>query len=163
MEMNAHLPQRYTNEVTPELLRNLDNSLFTEQQLASFNDETLAHIGQQQAYCEVHPPFAIYRLASAGSQTRNGGVIEQATTQLEITLDNGHQVSVAQVGDYVVYSDGRKAQIVTGAGFENDNLALVGSQLNNGDEIIDTLQGLGLFVVRDGVPMAEDFLPVVEG
>ncbi|WP_223593721.1 hypothetical protein [Pseudomonas sp. A-R-19] len=42
-------------------------------------------------------------------------------------------------------------------------LALVGSRLCNGDEIINTLQGSYLLVAREGVSMAEDFLPSIEG
>ncbi|MEF9672940.1 hypothetical protein QNM99_14805 [Pseudomonas sp. PCH446] len=76
----------YTNEVSPEFLRTLDKSPFTEQQLAEFSEEAIALIHQQQAYCEAHPPLAIYRLATEGSQTRDGGVIQHATTQTVITL-----------------------------------------------------------------------------
>ena len=95
--MTAPLHPVYTNEVTPEYLRTVGRSPFTEQQLAGFSEEYMVHIRQQQAYCEAHPPTAIYRLATEGSQSRNGGVIRQATTELEITLDNGQQVRVAQV------------------------------------------------------------------
>jgi hypothetical protein len=163
MEMTAPLHPVYTNEVTPEYLRTVGRSPFTEQQLAGFSEESMELVRQRQAYYEAHPPTAIYRLATEGSQTRNGGVIRQATTELEITLDNGQQVRVAQVGDYAVYADGSIAQIVTGAGEGNSHFALVGSRLSNGDEIINTQQGLGLFVLREGVPMTEDFLPDVEG
>lgn len=100
----------YTNEVSPEFLRTLDKSPFTEQQLAEFSEEAIALIHQQQAYCEAHPPLAIYRLATEGSQTRDGGVIQHATTQTVITLGSGQQVTVAQVGDYVVYADGSTAK-----------------------------------------------------
>ncbi|WP_256874089.1 hypothetical protein [Pseudomonas umsongensis] len=41
-------------------------------------------------------------------------------------------------------------------------MALVGSRLCNGDEIINTLQGGFLLVGRDGVAMAEDFLPSIQ-
>jgi hypothetical protein len=61
-----------------------------------------------------------------------------------------------------VYADGSTAQIVTGAGQENSHMALVGSRLCNGDEIINTLQGGFLLVGRDGVAMAEDFLPSIQ-
>ncbi|WP_277537756.1 hypothetical protein [Pseudomonas baetica] len=57
---------------------------------------------------------------------------------------------------------GRRAQIVTGAGQENSHVALVGSRLCNGDEIINTLQGGFLIVGREGVPMVEDFLPSIK-
>jgi hypothetical protein len=90
-------------------------------------------------------------------------VIQQAAAPLTFTLDSGQKVTAAQKGDYVVYADGRTAQIVTGAGQGNSHLALVGSRLCNGDEIINTAQGGYLYVAREGVPMAKDFLPPIEG
>lgn len=160
--MNSPLPLLYSNEVSPELLRNLDKSPFTEQQLAGFDEQALAIVNQQRAYAKAHPPIAIYRVATAGSQTRNGGVIQHATAPMEFTLDNGQQVRAAQKGDYVVYGDGRKAQIVTASGEGNSHVALVGSHLSNGDEIINTPQSGLLFIARQGVAMAEDFLPIIE-
>jgi hypothetical protein len=90
-------------------------------------------------------------------------VIQQATSAMEAILDNGQRVRAAQVGDHVIYGDGLAAQIVTGAGRGNRNIAVVGSRLSNGDEIINTPYGGALLVVREGVPMAEDFLPDAEG
>lgn len=162
--MNASLhPFFYTNEVSPELLRSLDNVPFSEEQIAQFREEAWAIIHEQQAYFRNHPPRAIYRFATEGSQTRDGGVIQQGTAPLEITLDCGRTVRAAQKGDLVTYADGSTAQIVTTAGEGNSYLALVGSRLSNGDEIINTPQGIGLFVVREGESMAEDFLPSIEG
>jgi hypothetical protein len=163
MEMTAPLHPVYTNEVTPEYLRTLGRSPFTEQQLAGFSEESMELVRQRQAYYEAHPAIAVYRMATEGSQTRNGGVIQQATSAMEAILDNGQRVRAAQVGDYVIYGDGLAAQIVTGAGRGNRNIAVVGSRLSNGDEIINTPYGGALLVVREGVPMAEDFLPDVEG
>lgn len=160
--MHVALPQLYTNEASPEFLRTLDKSPFSEQQLADFNEEALAIVNQQQAYKETRPPIAIYRVATEGSQTRNGGVIQHATAPMEFTLAEGQQVRAAQKGDYVVYADGSTAQIVTASGKGNSHVALVGSSLSNGDEIINTPQGGILFIAREGVPMAEDFLPSIE-
>ena len=161
--MNAPLHPLYTNEVSPEFLRSLNDSPFTAQQLAQFNEQTQAIIRQRQADVNAHPPVAIYRCATEGSQTRNGGVIQQATAPVKFTLDNGQQVRAAQKGDCAIYADGSTAQIVTASGQGNSHLALVGSRLSNGDEIINTPQGHSLFVARKGVPMAEDFLPSIEG
>lgn len=161
--MNAVLPLSYTNDVCDEFLRTLDNSLFTEPQLAGFHEQTLEVLNQQQAYAKAHPPIAIYRVATEGSQTRNGGVIQHATSPIELILDNDQTVRAAQRGDYVEYADGRKAQIVTASGEGNSHVALVGSALSNGDEIINTPQSSLLFLAREGVPMAEDFLPIFEG
>ena len=160
--MNTPSQQRHTNEASPELLRTLDQSPFTELQLSSFSEEALAIIEQQQVYVRAHPPLAIYRVATEGSQTRNGGVIQQATAPLELTLDNGRQVRAAQKGDCVVYPDSSTAQIVTAAGEGNSHVALVGSYLSNGDEIINTPQDGILFIAREGVPTAADFLPAIE-
>lgn len=117
--MNASMTPLYTNEVSPEFLRTLDNLLFTEQQLAHFNEQVLAMLSQQQSDVKAHTPLGIYRIATEGSQTRHGGIIQQATTACEITLNNGQQVRVAQKGDCAVYADGSTAQIVTGAGEGN--------------------------------------------
>lgn len=159
--MEHATPRLYTNEVSPEFLQSLDKSHFTEQQLADFHEDALAIVNQRQAYINAHPPIAIYRVAAEGSQTRNGGVI-QATTPMEFKLDNGQQVRAAQKGDYAVYADGSKAQIVTGTGEGNSHFALVGSRLSNGDEIINTPQGGWVFIAREGALQAEDFLPAIE-
>ena len=157
--MNGPLHSFYTNEVSPEFLCDLDAHHLTQERLAKCCDETLAVVRKQQAYIVAHPARAVYRLATEGSQTREGGVIRQATSPFEFTIGDGQKVRAAQKGDCVAYPDGRTAQIITGAGQEYDHLALVGSRLCNGDEIINTLQGGCLLVGREGVPMEEDFLP----
>ncbi|MGV6394875.1 hypothetical protein ACTUVN_005019 [Pseudomonas caspiana] len=161
--MSTAFPTLYTNEVSQEFLRTLDASPLTDQQLAEFGEEAAFCVQQQKAHCDAHPPVAIYRLATEGSQTRDGGVIQHATSEMVIELSDGQRVCVAQKGDCAVYPDGKTAQIVTGAGHENSDTALVGSVLSNGDQIINTPQDLVLFVQRDGVPSAADFLPAVEG
>jgi hypothetical protein len=160
--MNAPLKPTYTNEVTAEYLLTLDGPYFTEERLAQFSEESLAVVRQQQDYIDAHPARAVYRLATEGSQTRDGGIIQQATSPFEFTIGDGQEVRAAQKGDYVMYPDGNTAQIVTGAGEEYGHVALVGSRLCNGDEIINTLQGGMLLVGREGVPFAEDFLPCIQ-
>lgn len=152
----------YTNELTPELLQTLDQSPFSEEQLNSFDEHTLAIIGEQQAYAKAHPPIAIYRIATEGSRTREGGVVKQASGPTAFKLDNGQEVRSAQTGDYVEYPDGTKTPIVTGAGKGNSDIALVGSLLSNGDEIINTPQSSTLILARKGVPKEEDFLPTIK-
>ncbi|MCK8688050.1 hypothetical protein M1M10_32120, partial [Pseudomonas umsongensis] len=76
-------------------------------------------------------------------------------------LESGLSVRVALKGDYVRYADGSTAQIITGAGQANNDVALVGSVLSNGDEIINTPQGGYVFIAREGVSMVEDFLPAI--
>lgn len=89
-------------------------------------------------------------------------MIAQASSPLTCNLDDGQKFRIARKGDYVTYPDGRTAQIITGAGESNSDLALVGSRLSNGDEIINTLNAGFLFVDREGVSRAADFLPRID-
>ena len=157
--MNAPFSVLFTNRASPELLRRLDAPVFTDEQIAEFDEVSLAIIQSEEDYKKAHAPIAIYRVATEGSQTRDGGVIEKATSSLEFTLESGQQVRAALEGDYVVYTDGSTAQIATGSGEKNSHLALVESLLSNGDEIINTPQDICLFLAREGVPLEEDFLP----
>lgn len=160
--MDAFHTSLYTNEVTPDLLNQLERSPFTTQQLSSVSERALQIIREQQAYCNAHPPIAIYRVAAEGSQTRNGGIIKKTASQLEFKLADGSQVRAAHKGDYVEYADGTQAYIVTGAGEDNGDLALVGSYLSNGDQIINTPQDFSVFLERHGIPLAKDFLPSIK-
>jgi anti-sigma factor RsiW len=159
--MNARLQPSYTNDISPEYLRSLDKPHFTEQRIAQFSEQARAVVCEQQAYIDTHPAIAIFRCATEGSHTRNGGVIQQGTGPLEFNLEDGRAVRAARKGDYVLYADGSTAQIITGAGQGNNDVALVGSVLSNGDEIINTLQDGFLFIAREGVSTAEDFLPSI--
>lgn len=159
--MNASPTLLYTNEASPEFLSELDKSPFAEEQLLGFNEQALEIVNKRDAYCKAHPPIAIYRVAAEGSQTRNGGVIKKTTSRVAFKLADGSQVHAAHKGDYVVYPDGTTAHIVTSAGEANSHIALVGSTLSNGDEIINTPQGSMVLVEREGVQLVDDFLSVV--
>lgn len=101
-----------------------------------------------------------------GSLTREGGTVRAAYNGNEIELPDGKKVNVALEGDEVVYPDGRIAKIVTGASKRSDvkgsGVALVGSHLDNGDEIISTLCNGSMIVGREGETMPEDFLSSAE-
>jgi hypothetical protein len=159
--MNAPFVPSYTNDVSPEYLRGLDNLHFTEHRIAQLSEQTQTVVCEQQAFIDTHPAIAIFRCATEGSQTRNGGVIQQGTGPLEFNLEDGRSVRGARKGDYALYADGTTAQIITGAGQGNNDVALVGSVLSNGDEIINTLQDGFSFIAREGVSIAEDFLPSI--
>lgn len=136
---NDHSAVYFSNELTPEVLAMLSPSATSV--------------------------TAIYRLATQGSRTREGGVIRHATSPMTITLSGGQIVDVAQTGDWVEYPDGSQAQIITGTGEHSrlveQSAALVGSVLSNGDEIIDTLQDCALIAQQAGESMVDDFLAVV--
>ncbi|MCL6704234.1 hypothetical protein [Pseudomonas sp. T1.Ur] len=158
--MHSSYRATFTNEATDDYLRHLDDLYLERQQFDGYGEEVEAFMEKQKAYVQAHPPIAIYRVATQGSQTRDGGTILEATSELEFILEDG-RLRVAQKGDQAVYPDGTTARIVTTAGAANSNIALVGSRLSNGDEIINTLQGRFLIIVREGVVMADDFLPAL--
>lgn len=149
----------YTNQTTDEFLRKLDELPFTEEQLASFQPADLETIRQSQSQLRAHPASGIRRLATEGSQSRLGGSITKGNSPMTFTLEDGEKVAGAVIGDAVEYPDGRIAHIVTGAGKSYSNQALVGSRLDNGDEIINTPQDFGILVLREGQAWPSDFLP----
>ncbi|WP_224994762.1 PAAR domain-containing protein [Klebsiella pneumoniae] len=100
-----------------------------------------------------------FRFAVVGSLTRRGGVIRHASGG---ATTGGLQV--ARVGDKVVYADGSESTIISGAGkariMQGASAALVGSMLDNGDEIISTPQSCSKLVFREGRELPEGFLTV---
>ncbi|WP_191831090.1 hypothetical protein [Pseudomonas fluorescens] len=155
----------FTNALTSPLVAELSQPPFADEQLSTFSPQALALINERECYDQNHPVTAIYRMATQGSQSRDGGTIRQASSPLEITLQDGSVACVALVGDVVEYPDGSQAQIVSGAGqhanWNDRGFALVGRVLSNGDEIINTPQDSMLLTQLAGVPMSDDFLTVV--
>ncbi|WP_373225793.1 PAAR domain-containing protein [Enterobacter cloacae complex sp. ESBL7] len=156
------MDRQYNNELTPELLATMDQSPFTPEQLVAMNDEARRIIDGQQDYRRQHPVNAIYRIAVDGSLTREGGIVRTNYNGCEIQLPDGRKVNVALEGDDVVYPDGKTAKIVTGSGRMSEvngrSVALVGSRLNNGDEIISTPQSSEVLLHREGEQLPGDFL-----
>lgn len=81
----------------------------------------------------------IYLFATIGSRTARGGRVDRVTTRAE-----ARELALGRVGDVVTYEDGSEATIIDGAGFAAQwcgvPFALVGSRLDNGDKIVETLQ-----------------------
>ncbi|WP_208527917.1 hypothetical protein [Lelliottia nimipressuralis] len=151
--------KQYTNELTPEMLAAFDESPFTAEQLAAMNDESRSLIEKQNAYNLAHPVTAAYLIATEGSLTRNGGKVFSEYNGRQIKLDDGTMLNVSRVGDEVRYPDGTSAKISNGAGnTPGESIALVGSLLDNGDEIISCPQNAGRRVVRAGESLPENFL-----
>jgi uncharacterized Zn-binding protein involved in type VI secretion len=82
---------------------------------------------------------ATHWFATIGSLTERGGRVTSASGSLAIA-----GLVIAVVGDAVTYEDGSKAVIMDGAGYAATHcdkpFALVGSQLSNGDRIVESLQ-----------------------
>ena len=151
--------KQYTNELTAEMLAAFDQSPFTAEQLAEMNDETRNLIAERNAYNLAHPVTAAYLIATEGSLTRNGGTVISEYNGQQIEIEDGTRLNVSLVGDEVRYPDGTTAKISTGIGnTSGDSAALVGSLLDNGDEIISSPQGSVRRAVRDGESLPENFL-----
>ena len=154
---------QYTNELIPSVLASFKNP-FSAEQLASADDEQRQIFKSHVEEMKDRSLVAIWRFATTGALTQNGGKIEKASANDTFILEDGSEVSRAMVGDYVVYPDGTRARIINGSGSVNTNgngvsYALVGSQLDNGDVIISTPQDYALLCQLDNNPaMPADFL-----
>lgn len=134
--------KQYTNELTAEMLAAFDQSPFTTEQLAEMNEEARSLIAERNAYNLAHPVTAAYLVATEGSLTRDGGTVFSEYNGQQIEIEDGKRLNVSLVGDEVRYPDGTTAKISTGVGNTcGDSAALVGSSLDNGDEIISSPQG----------------------
>lgn len=157
---------QYTNELTSELKASLDCPYFSPEQKSGMDKNARQQVEANEIFFRDHPVIAVYRIATEGSLSRQGGMIKQGNSGQSIQLSDGHKAQSAQTGDSVVYEDGSTAIIVTGAGKAmHDNqgrsVALVGSRLSNGDEIVSSPQATALIVQREGVPLCDDFLKEV--
>ncbi|WP_275629289.1 PAAR domain-containing protein [Pseudomonas sp. 273] len=158
MPQATEVTTQYTNEATAELLQKINTPYFSEADLATFDAQTAEWVRQRQAWEQQHPVIGIYRAATEGSLTRQGGMVQASHNEWTVDVGEEHPLRVARVGDKVVYPDGSHAEILTGSGKENRDVALVGSHLSNGDEIISTRQESLLMIRRQGVSLPTDFL-----
>ncbi|MCG0457016.1 hypothetical protein L6R44_13095 [Enterobacter cloacae complex sp. ECC445] len=155
--------QQYTNEITPSLIASHKNP-FPAERWANANETERQIFESHVEEMKERSLVAIWRFATTGALTRDGGRIEQASANDTFTLEDGSEVSRAMVGDYVVYPDGTRAKIINGSGSVNTSgngvsFALVGSQLDNGDVIVSTPQDYALLCQLDNSPaMPADFL-----
>ena len=151
--------KQYTNELTAEMLASFDQSPFTAEQLAKMDEGSQALIAERNAYNLAHPVTAAYLIATEGSLTRDGGTVFSEYNGQQIEIEDGTRLNVSLVGDEVHYPDGTTAKISTGRGnTSGDSAALVGSLLDNGDEIISSPQGSVRRAVRAGESSPENFL-----
>lgn len=151
--------QQYTNKLTAEILASFDLSPFTPEQLAGMNDEARGLIAERNAYNLAHPVTSAYLVATEGSLTRDGGTVFSEYNGQRIEIEGGLKLNVSLVGDEVRYPDGTTAKISSGVGnTSGDSAALVGSSLDNGDEIISSPQGSVRKAVRARESLPENFL-----
>lgn len=149
--------QQYTNELTTEIIQSCAQPPYTPEEIATFDESVQQEALEMVTRLTIHPVKYMFRIATVGSLTRNGGVLQKASGKSTV---GGFQV--ARVGDKVVYADGSEATIISGAGkarvMQGASAALVGSMLDNGDEIISTPQSSSRLVFREGATFPKGFL-----
>lgn len=132
------MDQQCTNELTPEIKAQQEKSLFTAEEIVAMDDDARAILAEGRVLVRKHPANVIWRIAMEGSITHRGEI--------------------------VAYPDGSTAAITTSAGkvslCKGAGVALDGSMLNNGDEIITILQRHTYLVTRNGIASGADFLTV---
>ena len=108
-----------------------------EEQLKKLSQDDIQKINHAEQLYWNHKPYTKFYIAFNGAKTRDGGLIRASTDTYKVK-----GISLALVGDEAIYADGSTAKIISGAGnaiiVHDRSAALVGSPLENGDEIIDS-------------------------
>jgi len=158
--------RQYTNEITSTLIATHKNP-FPAERWANADAEDRQFLESHIEEMKERSLVEIWRFATTGALTRDGGRVEQGSANDAFTLADGSKVSRAMVGDYVIYPDGTRARITSGSGTvatDGNGLsyALVGSQLDNKDVIVSTPQDFALLCQLDNSPaMPANFLTPV--
>jgi len=110
----------------------------------------------EQAYWN-NKPHTLYYVATHGAKSQKGGLVN-ATSHV-VKIDD---LSLARVGDEVIYADGTTSKIICGAGtaciVDGLPVALVGSHLENGDVIIESPNTSITIRIFEDQPISENFL-----
>jgi len=118
--------------VSPTFLHELP-----EEQLKKLSKEDIQKIHKAEQLYWANKPYTTYHAAFNGAKTQNGGLVHASDDSFRVK-----GIPLALVGDAVIYADGSTAKIISGAGIAltvyGCSAALVGSRLDNGDEIIDS-------------------------
>ena len=132
------------------------------EQLEQMSSEDIDQtIKAEQLYFK-HRPKTLYYFAVNGAKTKNNGLVKASATQHTIA-----GLAIARVGDEVIYADGTTSKIISGAGtaciIDGLSVALVGSHLENGDEIIDSPNNAIAINIFKGDKAPQGFLVLEQG
>ena len=113
-------------------------------------------LNAEQLYYD-NKPHTTYYLATNGAKTRQGGLLKASSDVWKV-----RELSIGRVGDDVIYADGTISKIISGAGdvciVDGASVALIGSRLENGDEIVDSsATGITIRIFKDQ-PTPKNFL-----
>ncbi len=108
-----------------------------EEQLKKLSQEEIQKIQQAEKIYWDTKPYTKYYAAFNGAKTKKGGLVRASNYTYKVK-----DVSLALIGDEAIYTDGSISKIISGAGamfsVDGRSAALIGSPLENGDEIIDS-------------------------
>ncbi|XZY02550.1 PAAR domain-containing protein [Acinetobacter baumannii] len=127
------------------------------EQLEKLSKNDIQQISKAEKLYWNNKPHTIYYVAVHGAKSQNGGLVNTSSTNTKI-----RGLSIARVGDEVIYVDDTTSKIISGAGtaciVDGVPVALVGSRLENGDEIIDSPNTtIGIRIYKDQ-PLPQNFL-----
>lgn len=127
------------------------------EQLEKLSENDIQKISNAEKLYWNNKPHVIYYVAVHGAKTQNDGLVNASSTNTKIK-----GLSIARVGDEVIYGDGTTSKIICGAGtacvVEGLPVALVGSRLENGDEIIDSPNTSVAIRIYKDQPKPKNFL-----
>ncbi|ENX39200.1 PAAR domain-containing protein [Acinetobacter sp. NIPH 2100] len=125
--------------------------------------ETLSESEIQEIYNNIeqaywnNKPHTIYYVATHGAKSRNDGLVNASSHAVKVA-----GLSLARVGDEVIYADGTTSKIISGAGtacvVDGSPAALIGSRLENGDEIVESPNTTIAIRIYKDQPIPENFL-----
>lgn len=129
----------------------------SEEQLKKLSEEDIRKILEAEQLYWDHKPHTKFYAAFNGAKTKKGGLIRASTNTYKIK-----GIALALVGDEAIYADGSTAKITSGAGsaitVHNRSAALIGSPLENGDEIIDSPITSHVLRLYHDAPLPKDFM-----
>lgn len=127
------------------------------EQLEKLSENDIQQISNAEQLYWNNKPHTIYHVAVHGAKSQNGGLVNASSNVGKIG-----GLSIARVGDEVIYADGTTSKIISGAGtaciVDGSPVALVGSRLENGDVIIDSPNTTIAIRTYKDQPIPQNFL-----
>lgn len=127
------------------------------EQLEKLSENDIQQISNAEQLYWNNKPHTIYHVAVHGAKSQNGGLVNASSNVGKIG-----GLSIARVGDEVIYADGTTSKIISGAGtaciVDGSPVALVGSRLENGDVIIDSPNTTIAIRTYKDQPLPQNFL-----
>ncbi|EKK13907.1 TPA: PAAR domain-containing protein [Acinetobacter baumannii] len=127
------------------------------EQLEKLSENDIQQISSAEQLYWNNKPYTIYHVAVHGAKSQNGGLVNASSNSSKIK-----GLSIARVGDEVIYADGTTSKIISGADIacvvEGSPVALVGSRLENGDVIIDSPNTTIAIRIYKDQPLLQNFL-----